>query len=308
MIRYIAYKFAWMFFSLWFVITFVFFTMKILPGGPFDLEVELPVDVKLNLEKKYDLDKPVVNQYITYIKNIAKLDFGDSLRYRGEKVSNIIGRSFKYTAIIGFLPVVMAVFWGLILGVISASSNSVILNKIIRKFSVLGIAMPNFILAVLFVYVFGEKLGLISFGDVYSWKEYFGPIVILSIYPMSFIIKIVNVNITKILNQEYIKILHVNGVSRNKILFKYALREVMIPVITYVAPMIASVVMGSLAVEKVFEIPGLGKAFIESVISRDYYVVFGLILFYSVVYLLLIFIADIVYILVDPRLKQSIYK
>lgn len=305
MLKYIACKFFWMIFSLWVIITSVFFIMKVLPGGPFDLETELPVTVKINLEKKYNLDKPVLSQYVKYIKNIVKLDFGESFRYRGEKVSNIIGQSFRYSAVIGFLSMLISLILGLVLGVLGASMDNGFIKKLIKIISTTGIAIPNFVLAVFFVYLFGVRFNLIFFEDFYSWKNYIGPIVVLSIYPMSFIIKIVSVNIKKILSQNYVRNLKFNKISKNKILFKYALREAMIPVVTYLAPMIASVVMGSLAIEKIFEIPGLGKVFIESVVARDYYVVFGLILFYSAVYLVFIFVADVIYLVVDPRLRQS---
>ena len=222
---------------------------------------------------------------------------------------------------IGFSSIFIAIFSGLFLGVFLAKSEYEIdkdnkrykfkvifnkfLNKIISATSTVGIAAPNFILAVLFVYLFCEYWPVTTVGTLDSFKSYIGPILILSVYPASFIIKIVKVNMKKILDEDYIEVLKAYGINKKKILFKYSLREVLIPVVTYAVPMLASVVMGSFAIEKIFAIPGLGKVFIDSVFMRDYYVVFGLILFYSVVYLIAIFVTDICYLIIDPRLKLS---
>lgn len=321
MIKYILYKFFMMIVTLWLIITSVFFIMKALPGGPFDLEKEIPESVKYELEKKYGLDKPLAVQYVKYIKNIAVLDFGESYKDTGQKVTYIIKKAFKYSALIGFSSIFIAIFSGLFLGVFLAESDNEIkinnkeykfkvifnkfLNKIISAGSTFGIATPNFVLAVLFVYLFCEYWPVMAVGDLDSFKSYIGPILILSVYPASFIMKIVKVNMKKILEENYISVLKAYGINKKKILFKYSLKEVLIPVITYAAPMLASVVMGSFAVEKIFVIPGLGRIFIDSVFMRDYYVVFGLILFYSVVYLIAIFVTDICYFIIDPRLKLS---
>lgn len=305
MIRYIFYKFFMMLFTLWIIITSVFFIMKALPGGPFDLEKQLPAGVKLELEKKYGLDLPISTQYLNYVKNLVRLDLGISYKDVGVKVTDIIKSSFKYSALIGLTSILFAIVFGLFFGVI-ISQKYKIFNLLISCISTFGVATPNFILAIFFIYFFGEYLSILPVGNIYSWKCYIGPIFILSIYPTSFIIKLVRANIAKILNEYYVNVFKAYGVSRQKILFKYAIREVLIPVITYIAPMLASIMMGSFAIEKIFAIPGLGKVFIDSVINRDYYVTFGLVLFFATLYLLVVFIADISYFIVDPRLKLSL--
>ena len=302
--KYILYKIFIMFITFWVIITSVFFIMKALPGSPFDLENEINENIKSELEKKYGLDQPLISQYFKYIKSVIKLDLGVSYKDENLTVTHIIKNAFKYSAVIGFLSMFLAIFLGVILGVY-ISENNKFFDKVVLFNATFGIAMPNFILAILFVYIFGENYNLIHVGNIYSWKSYLGPIIVLSIYPMSFIIKIVRANMEKILKESYIKVLKTYGVSKKKILFKYALKEVLIPVVTYIAPMVASVIMGSFAIEKIFAIPGLGKVFIDSVINRDYYVTFGLILFYAIFYLLTVFIADICYFILDPRLKLS---
>ena len=292
--------------TLWVIITCVFFIMKVLPGSPFDADTENKMSdfVRLDLEKTFELDKPLFSQYIKYIKNIISLNLGQSYKEAGVTVFQIIKKSFKYSAIIGFSSMIVAVWVGLFFGVV-LYNNNFILSKIISGFTTFGVAMPNFILAIFFVYFWGEKYNLLSIGNQSLFRNYIGAILVLSIYPTCFIIKIIKANIIKILDESYISVLRSFGVSEKKILFKYALKEVLIPVVTYIAPMFASVIMGSFAIEKIFAIPGLGKVFIDSVIGRDYYVVFGLILFYASVYLLTIFITDICYFIIDPRLKNS---
>lgn len=298
--KYIINKFIILLITLWVIVTSVFFIMKTLPGGPFDLENEIPANLKLEIEKKYDLDKPIGFQYIKYIANIIKLDFGNSYKESGVEVSHIIKRSFKYSAYIGFFSVAISIFLGIIFGVVFIKNYFI--NQIISSISTFGIAIPNFILAIFFICFFGERYGWVPVGNLSLIRSYIGPILVLSIYPASFIVKITRSNMTKILKENYIRVLNMYGVSKKKILFKYALKAVLAPVVTYTAPMFSSIIMGSFAVEKIFAIPGLGKVFIDSVVSRDYNVVLGLILFYASVYLLAIFITDICYFALEPRL------
>lgn len=305
MVRYIAKKIFIMIVVLWVIITSIFFMIKLLPGSPFDKKQEMPINVQRMLEIKYEFDKPLVVQYIKYIKSIIRFDFGVSYREVGVKVTTIIRRAFKYSAIIGLSSMCISIFGGLVLGIFSAISGNIV-NKLIMFGSNIGIAAPNFILAVFCVYLFGYKWKVLSVGNIDYWGNYIGPILILSIYPMAFLTKMVNVSLTKTLKMPYIDILKSYGVSDKKVLLKYSLREVLLPVITYISQMVASIVMGSFAVEKVFSIPGLGKIFIDSVINRDYYVFLGLMLFYVSVYLISVFVADVCYVIIDPRIKSDI--
>lgn len=303
MLKYTVYKFGVMVFTLWVIITSIFFIMKALPGGPFDLEQELPQSVKVQLEQKYGLDQPVGVQYVKYLKNLMRFNLGQSYWSRGENVSKIIAGGVKYSFFIGFCSLFVAVLFGVILGIASVKQNFLV-NKLVQFVTTFGIATPNFILAIFFMYFFGEELKLIPVGDVHSFMSYVGPILVLSVYPCAFIIKIVRETIPKVLNQQYVKAFESYGMSKHKLLFKYALREVLTPLITYVAPMVASIMMGSFAVEKIFLIPGLGTIFINGVISRDYYIVFGLLLCYAVFYLLIVFVADVFYFIINPQVKS----
>lgn len=303
MLKYTFYKFCVMIFTLWVIITSVFFIMKVLPGSPFDLEQELPQSVKVQLEQEYGLDQPVGIQYVKYLKSLLTFNLGQSYRFRGERVSKIIVGGVKYSFFIGFGSLFVAVWLGVILGVASVKKNFFV-SKLVQFITTFGIASPNFILAIFFMYFFGEQLKLIPVGDVHAFMSYVGPILVLSVYPCAFIIKIVKETIPKVLNQQYVKAFEAYGMSKHKLLFKYALREVLTPLVTYIAPMVASIMMGSFAVEKIFLIPGLGTIFINSVVSRDYYIVFGLLLCYAVFYLLVVFLADVFYFIINPQVKS----
>lgn len=302
MFKYIIRKVIVTLITLWVIITTVFFLMKWLPGNPFEIEgEELPASITKQLEKQYGLDIPLWKQYTNYIKNIVKLDFGYSYRNRGEKVSRIISDAAKYSAIIGLGSVFISLIAGILFGVILAWSKDTLLSKFVNLVLTISIAVPNFVFAVLYVYWFGCKLHIISVGDLNLLENYVGPIFVLSLYQTAFVARLVKVNMLKTLHESYINILRTYGVNERKILFKYALKDALIPVITYTASMVASIVMGSFAVEKIFSIPGLGRVFVDGVVNRDYPVVFGITLFYACVYLVVMLLADVCYSIVDSR-------
>ena len=309
MCKYIIRKVIIALVTLWVIATTVFFLMKCLPGNPFEIEEsELPIGVAKQLEKTYGLDMPLWKQYTNYIKNIVKLDFGYSFRDRGVKVSQIIGDAAKYSIIIGFGSICISLIMGVLFGIVLVWCKNIIVNKFINFMLIIGIAVPNFVFAVLYVYWFGWKLRILSVGDLNSCENYIGPIFVLSLYQTAFVARLVKTNMLKTLQENYITVLRTYGVSEKKILFKYALKDVLIPVITYTASMVASVVMGSFAVEKIFSIPGLGKIFIDGVGNRDYPIVFGITLIYASVYIVVVLLADICYSIVDHRVIIDVKK
>ena len=303
MLKYIFSKVSIMLVTLFIVVTLIFFIMKWLPGGPLNRDVKLPDNVIQLLEKKYKLDKPIMEQYTEYLKNMVKFDFGYSYRRQGQKVINIIGGSLKYSLIVGGISFFSSFIIGILLTIISEMTNNRIIDKIIKSLSTLGIAIPNFVLAVICLYIFGEKMQLVPVGDIDDWKSYILPVVVLSVYPISVIIKIFSISVKKSLSQTYISVLKRYGVCKRKIFFKYILKDSLFSVITYMAPAVSSIFIGSFAIEKIFGIPGIGRVFIESIFARDYPVVFALTLLYTVIYLVAIFLSDICYAIVNPRIS-----
>lgn len=286
------------------VITITFFTMHSIPGGPFLKEKAPSPAVTAMLEEKYGLDKPKSEQFVTYLKGVAKFDFGPSIKQRGRDVSTVILNGFKVSAKLGGTAVASAIVLGLIFGSVAAVFHNKLFDKIIMFVSTALVAMPSFIVATLLLLIFCVKMGIFPANG----NEPGGlvlPIVALSLYPMSYIIRLTRSSMLDVLGQDYIRTARAKGVNPIKVLFKHALRNAVTPVITYAGPMIAYIVTGSLVVEKIFAVPGLGKEFVSSIINRDYTMIMGTTIFLAALLVVMMLITDILYKVFDPRIDLS---
>lgn len=291
--------------TVWVVITVTFFVMHAIPGGPFMSEKSPSAAVQAALEAKYGLDKPVFEQYITYLKDILKLDFGPSLKQRGRDVIDVISDGMKTSVKLGVIAAAGALVCGVVLGAVAALRRNKLIDRIIMVVTTAFVSMPSFIMGSLLLVAFVVKLGLLP-GNGSAQSGPAGlilPIITLSLYPMAYITRLTRSSMLDVLGQDYIRTARAKGVSGWRVIFGHALKNSLIPVITYVGPMLAGIVTGSLVVEQIFAVPGIGRAFVQSIINRDYPLVMGTTIVLAVLIVVMNLVSDILYKVVDPRIN-----
>lgn len=288
--------------TVWVVITVTFFVMHAVPGGPFMGEKAVTQQVVAQLEAKYGLDKPLHVQYFTYLKDIVtKFDFGPSLKQRGRSVITIIGDGMKTSAKLGVIAAFAALIVGIILGSTAALNRNKIPDKVIMVISTAFVSMPSFIMGTLLLLIFSVKLSILP-ANGNAKGGLILPIVTLALYPTAYITRLTRSSMLDVLGQDYIRTAKAKGVSRAKIIFGHALKNSLIPVITYFGPMLAYIVTGSLVVEQIFAVPGIGRAFVQSIINRDYPLVMGTTIILATLVVIMNLVSDIMYKIVDPRI------
>ena len=289
--------------TVWVVITITFFVTRAVPGGPFLGEKALSASAQAALEAKYGLDKPVMEQYFTYLTDIiTKFDFGPSLKQRGQDVIDIIGRGMKVSVKLGLSAAVIAVICGVVMGAFAALKRNTVLDRSIMVFSTACVSMPSFIMGSLLLLIFSLKLGLVPANGA-SAGGLILPIITLSLSPMANITRLTRSSMLDVLGQDYIRTAKAKGVSGGKIIFKHALKNALIPVITYIGPMLAYIVTGSLVVEKIFAVNGIGRAFVGSITDRDYPLIMGTTIVLASLIVIMNLVSDILYKVVDPRIN-----
>ncbi|MBO6154791.1 MAG: ABC transporter permease [Lachnospiraceae bacterium] len=301
MTKYIIKRILLAIMSIIIVSAITFFVMELIPGGPFNKEKATSPQAQAALEARYNLDKPVGQQYLIYMGNIAHGDWGVSLKNGREIWPDMISR-FKISAKLGFSAIVVATIIGVILGSIAALTRNKLPDRIIVFFTTLGTAMPSFVLATLLMLVFCLKLQLIPVWNSYN-PNYVLPIIALSVYPMAYITRLTKTSMLDALNQDYIRTAKAKGVSKAKVIFVHALRNALIPVVTYLGPEVAYILTGSMVVENIFTIGGLGTAFVTSIVNRDYTTIMAVTLFLAILMVVANLLTDIAYKLIDPRIN-----
>jgi oligopeptide transport system permease protein len=289
--------------TIWAVATLTFFLMNMVPGGPFLSEKAISPQATAALQAKYGLDKPLSEQYITYITDAAKGDFGDSLKQRGRTVMSIILMKFPVSARVGGISIIVAMLVGIPLGCLAALHRGKVADSVISVIATGGIAVPSFVICTLMMYFLGVKLEIFPTFGLASWKHYVMPVISLAMYPTAYIMRLTRSSMLDVLGQDYIRTAKAKGVNQFKSISKHALRNAILPVITYVGPLTAYTLVGSFIVEKIFTIPGLGSEFIGCISSRDYTLIMGTTIFLAALMVVMNVIVDIVYKLVDPRIK-----
>ena len=303
MLKYILKRILLAIVTIWAVATLTFFLMNMVPGGPFLSEKAISPQATAALEAKYGLDKPLWQQYLTYMAGASHGDFGDSLKQRGRTVMDIITMKFPVSARVGGVSVLVALLFGVPLGCIAALKRGKFLDNLISVVSTCGIAVPSFVICTLLLYFFGVKLQILPTMGLTSWKHYVMPVMALAFYPTAYIMRLMRSSMLDVLGQDYMRTAKAKGLAGGKILFKHALRNAILPVITYVGPLLAYTVTGSFVVEKIFTIPGLGGEFITAINGRDYTLIMGTTIFLATLIILMNVVVDIVYKIVDPRIK-----
>lgn len=277
-----------------------FFVMNLVPGGPFNSEKSASPETLAALNARYNLDKPVWQQYLLYMNNILHGDWGVSLKTQRE-IATTIKESFSYSARLGGMAAAVAIVVGIVLGSIAALTRNRVPDRLIVFFTTLATAIPSFVMATLLLLVFCVKLGWVAVFDANN-TNYVLPVLSLSLYPMAYITRLTKTSMLDSLGQDYVRTARAKGVSERLVIFKHALRNALIPVITYVGPMIASILTGSLVVETVFNIGGLGSKFVTGITNRDYPMIMATTIFLAVLMVVANLLTDIVYKIVDPRI------
>ena len=303
MVKYIAKRIGLAIVTIWAVATITFFLMNLVPGGPFLSEKAISPQATAALEAKYGLDKPLFQQYLTYITDALHGDFGDSLKQRGRTVMDIIKMKFPVSARVGGVSVLVSLILGVPLGCIAALKRGKFTDSLISVVATCGIAVPSFVICTLLLYFFGVKLQVLPTMGLTTAKHYVMPVMALAFYPTAYIMRLMRSSMLDVLGQDYMRTAKAKGLAGGKILFKHALRNAILPVITYVGPLLAYTVTGSFVVEKIFTIPGLGGEFISAINGRDYTLIMGTTIFLATLIILMNVVVDIVYKIVDPRIK-----
>ncbi len=303
MVKYCVKRVLYGILTLFIVATATFFLMRLVPGGPFMADKAVPPAVVKALEKKYGLDKPLFQQYVTYMGDAVRGDLGPSLRQRGRTVSGIIGAKFPVSAKLGVLAVAAALVVGVPLGCLAALKRGKAADRVISVLCSAGVAIPSFVTCTVLMYLFGVRWGILPTIGLSSWEAYLIPVFALALLPTSYVARLTRTSMLDVMEQDYMRTAKAKGVSLGSRIFKHALRNGILPVITYIGPMLGFLVVGNMVVEKILTIPGLGGEFISSILNRDYTMIMGTTIVLAALIIGLNIVVDILYKVVDPRIQ-----
>ncbi len=300
--KYIVKRIFYMTLTLFIIITITFFLMKLLPGTPFSNPEKLSAKQLEIMNAKYGLDRPLAVQYMTYIGNLLQGDLGLSFQSQGRTVINVIANRIGPSALIGGQAIIIGFILGLILGVISALKHNTILDYGAVFIAVLGMSIPSFVFAALMQYFIGVKL---EWLPVALWKGYsysIMPSIALSVMVIATVARFIRSEMLEVLGQDYVLTARAKGIREEVVIIKHVLRNALIPAVTVIGPLAVSIMTGTLVIEKIFAVPGLGEQFTLSILVNDYSVIMGITLFFSALFIMVIFIVDILYVILDPRI------
>jgi oligopeptide transport system permease protein len=292
--------------SLFCIVTVTFFLMKALPGDPFTEEQAIPQEILVNLHKHYGLDKPLFEQYMTFLKGVVSFNLGPSLKYEGRYVNDVIKESFPISMTLGLCALVIAAAFGIITGAISAQFHQKWQDQLLNFFMMLGISIPGFLVATFLQYFLALKWNLFPLARWGSFAHMVLPTLSLAFLPMAYIARLSRAQILEVLDQDYITFAKSKGISSFKIMKDHVLRNALLPVITYIGHLSASILTGSFVIEKIFGIPGLGFWFVNSIANRDYTMIMGLTIFFSFMVTFMIFLVDMIYLILDPKIAAKV--
>lgn len=301
---YIAKRMLTMLITIWIVVTLTFLIMHMIPGDPFASDSNtLPEAVVENMRARYHLDQPLPVQYVMYLKNLLTFDLGPSIQSKTTDVNTLISRGFPPSAWIGLQAIMFAILAGVTLGSVAALYHNRALDYLSMIVAIIGISIPSFILAPLLIKYAAVQWRLLPVASWGSWKHTVLPSLALSVTPLAIIARFVRTSLIDVLRQDYIHTAKAKGLSTWEVVVKHGLRNALIPVLSFMGPLFASVITGTFVIEKIFAIPGIGKYFVDSIFNRDYPVILGTTIFYSTVLVVTLFLIDILYRVVDPRIQ-----
>lgn len=305
MISYILKKLSFLIATLFFVITLTFILMKVIPGDPFMQEQAIPEEIMESLYRHYGLDQPLHVQYLKYLKGVLTWDLGPSFKYEGRTINDVIKKGFPISASLGFLAFLIALFWGILWGSIAAFYRGKWQDHLAMTIAILGMSVPSFIMATFLQYIFAVKLHLFPIARWGTIRHMVLPAMAISAFPSAFIARLLRTSMVEVLEKDYIITAYAKGLPPLKIWFQHVLKNSLLPVVSYLGTIFVNIVTGSFVVEKIFGIPGLGSWFVSSIANRDYTIILGCTIFYSVILMGTIFVVDILFLLIDPRIKNQ---
>jgi len=289
--------------TIFLIATLTFIMMHSIPGGPFARERALPPEIIAALNEKYHLDDPLYEQYFDYLVGLITFDMGPSFKKPGYTVEELIMTGLPNSAKVGGIAILLIIIVGIPLGIISALKQNKPIDYIVMFIATLGVTIPAFVLASVYLYLFAYKLEWVDAIGLDKPSSFVGPVIALCGYSLSFVSRLTRSSMLDVMRQDYIRTARANGISKYKVIYKHALKNALIPVVTYLGPMIAAILTGSFVVERVFSIPGIGKYFVSSVSDRDYTVILGTTVFYAVLYVVMVLIVDVAYSFLDHRIR-----
>lgn len=291
--------------TLFIIITIAFFMMRLAPGGPFDREKQLPPEIEANILRAYDLDKPIHQQYFIYLKNILQGDFGPSYKYLDFTVNDLIAAGFPVSLRLGLAAIILAVVIGVSAGTFSALNQNSRFDYIVMAAAMTGIAIPNFVMAPLLALVFGVYLSLLPVagwgGGAFQYQIL--PVITLALPQIAYIARLTRGSMVETMNSNFIRTARAKGLREKIVVIRHALKGGLLPVVSYLGPATAAVITGSVVIESIFDVPGIGRYFVTGALNRDYPVVMGVVIFYAVLIIVLNLIVDLIYGFLDPRVK-----
>ncbi len=303
MTAYVLQRLALMLVTLFAIITLTFFLMHAVPGGPFVSDKMMAPEIQAALNAKYHLDDPIWVQYLNYLRSIASLDLGPSFKYAGRSVNQIIAEGLPTTLQVGVLALICVVSLGIPLGIVAALNRNRWPDTLVMVIATIGVAVPSYVIATVALYVFALRLGWVPTFGLDDWRGYFLPVFALSGFWISFIARLARSSLLETLQLDYMVTAKAKGLSPGQILFKHGLRNSLIPVVTVLGPVVANLITGSFVIEQIFALPGIGRHFVLSITNRDYTAIMGITIFYAAVLMVMIFIVDMLYLVLDPRIK-----
>jgi oligopeptide transport system permease protein len=286
------------------LITIAFFMMRVAPGGPFDSEKVLPAEIRSNLDAKYHLDEPLLQQYFRYLGQIVTLDFGPSFQYKDWSVNELIASGFPVSLSIGGLAMLLAFVVGTLVGIAAALRQNSPVDYSVMGIAMMGISIPNFVVAPLLILVFAVHLGWLPAGG-WEWSSRYMllPVLTLALPVIAYIARLMRGSMIEVLHSNYIRTARAKGLPERLVVFRHALKPALLPVISFMGPATAGLITGSVVIERIYSIPGLGSYFVQGALNRDYTLVMGVVIFYGVVIVLLNFVVDMLYAWLNPRIR-----
>jgi oligopeptide transport system permease protein len=291
--------------TLFIIITGSFFMIRMAPGGPFDRERVVPPDIMANLLKAYHLDEPLWRQYMRYLEGLAHFDFGPSFKYKDFSVAQLIAQGFPTSLGLGSMAMIVALTLGLTLGVWAALRQNTIVDYAATGVSMLGIAVPNFVIAPILTLIIGLQLQLLPVGGWGKPGNYVLPIVALCLPQIASIARLTRASMIEVLSSNFVRTARAKGLRESVTITRHAIRAAVLPVVSYLGPAIANIITGSVVVEQIFSIPGIGRYFVQGSLNRDYTLVMGVTIFYGVLIILCNLIADLLYGVLDPKVRYD---
>ncbi len=287
------------------LVTLAFFLMRLAPGGPFDSEKNLPPEIQANLDRKYHLDEPLLRQYLRYLRDLLHGDFGPSFQYRDYNVNELIAAGFPVSLKLGVSALVLALGTGLFLGILAAVRQNRALDHGVMTLAMTGISIPNFVVAPLLILLFAVHLGWLPAGGWNGgrWQHMVLPVIALALPQVAYIARLVRGSLIEVLRSPPVRTARAKGLPEHLVILRHALRPALMPVVSYLGPAAAALLTGSVVIEQIFGLPGLGRHFVQGALNRDYTLVMGVVIFYGALIILFNFIVDLLYAWLDPRVR-----